>query len=108
MTPGDLWVAHAPQVYLTKPRPVLIVQNLDLIAAQSVIVCLVTSVPLAIPLVRISIPEWSASGLTSPSFVMVEKLAAVPVANLARRVGNLSEGTMNDVKDSLRLLLDME
>ena len=73
---GDV-VLVAGGVYATKPRPAVIVQD-DLFAStNSVTVCHFTTTEVDAPLLRLPVPADEASGLDTPSFVMVDKVTTV-------------------------------
>src|SRR5262245_23748655 len=88
-------------------RPALVVSADDFNKTQAglVIVVPITSKAKGIRThVPIRPPE---DGLTQPSFAKCEDLRSVSVEQLAKRRGQVSDETMRNVGDLLRLLLDL-
>ena len=83
MKRGDLVTVSAPRDY-GKPRPAVVVQSDWLTATDSVLVALLTSELVNAPLYRLTIEPSDANGLKAPSQVMIDKIVAIPVRNVAR------------------------
>jgi mRNA interferase MazF len=73
---------------------VVIVQDDQFDATNSVTVCALTTESTEAPLFRIPIQPTSLNGLSQASSLMVDKLTTMPRANLGARVGRLSDTDM--------------
>ena len=88
-------------------RPALIISHdsLNRSPRDLVIVAPITATIRGFPThVPIKPPE---GGLTKPSVVMTENVRSVSKSRLIRRLGVVSAGTMNQVKQILRIVLDL-
>jgi mRNA interferase MazF len=96
ITPGDFWVAEIlfTDGSAAKKRPVLILR-LD---AQDVIVAAVTS---ASPRSVTDIPlkDWQKSGLRVASVVRLARLDCLEKYLLITRIGHISQGDAQQLKD---------
>ena len=106
MKRGELWVA-AGAGYLSKPRPVLIVQDDRYSQTESVTVCLLTSLPVEADLWRVEIEASGATGLDVTSFVQIDKVTSTRRRNLARRIGVISSAQMRAVERRLAAFLGL-
>ena len=105
MNRGELWTVSGG-VYAAKPRPAIIVQD-DLFAAtESVVVIPLTATTVAgAGVARIAVP--TTTGVTQPSFAMVDKITTVRRSNLGVRVGRVSAALMADIERSLMVFLGL-
>lgn len=105
MRRGDVVIARQRGAYEGKPRPAVVIQADALLADHpSVLVCLITgagSEPRAF--YRIQVPPTAANGLTTPSTIMVDKIAAIRRENLGETVGRIEEATLRLLDDALAL-----
>lgn len=105
MNRGEIWVAaDHRENYTTKPRPVLIVQQTELAALDSVTVCPLTTDMTVGHLLRIPVTPGT-SGLDHDSTVMIDKVTTVRRERLGRRLGALSDPAMSNVATSLAIHL---
>jgi mRNA interferase MazF len=89
----------------TRPGLVLSNDTYNHSAAQMVIVAPITSRFRPIPMrVQVDPPE---GGLHARSFIKCEDLRAVSTTRLVRRLGMISQTTMAEVADRLRILLNL-
>lgn len=88
MRRGEIWLV-AGGAYASKPRPALIVQD-DRFATDFVTVCPFTTTEVDAPLLRLPIPADETSGISQPSFLMIDKLTTVRRSNIGARVGTLT------------------
>jgi len=88
---GELWTAAGGKHYAGKPRPVLVVQDDRFDATDSIAVCPLTTDPTEIPLLRIQLDARSATGLTQPSSIMVDKLTTMPRSKLGEHIGQVAD-----------------
>ena len=104
MKSGQVWTGAAPHPYLTKPRPLMVVQRLSIVS-DSIVVCPLTRFSMGSPLLRVEISRWRETGFRDPSFVMVEKLTAIPTVRLRHLVGVADSDVLADIRTSLAVLL---
>ena len=64
--------------YASKPRPVVIVQDVAFAARDSVTVCLITTDPADLPVFRMAVDPTAENGLKAISRLMVDKVTTVP------------------------------
>jgi mRNA interferase MazF len=90
-------------------RPALVVQGdaIDTAAYDSLVVCLITASSTRGGVCRIEIPASSETGLTRPSEIMTEKVAAIPRAQVGDTIGRADAAVMRKVNRALLLLLDL-
>jgi mRNA interferase MazF len=90
-------------------RPALVVQGaaVDAEAYDSVVVCLITATPTRGGVCRVEIVASSGTGLERPSEIMVEKLAAIPRAQVGETIGQADPATLLQVDRALLFLLDL-
>jgi len=102
---GDVVIITLPGDY-GKRRAGVVVES-DLFAADfaSVLICPVTTEPLAHSVARIPVAPSPANGLTVTSSVMVDKLTAIPRARIFRTIGRLDEPTLQQLDAALALML---
>jgi mRNA interferase MazF len=88
---GEIWTGAGDNEYAAKPRPVVIVQNDNFAALDSVTICGFTSDPTDLPLFRILIEPTKPNGLKFPSRIMVDKILTIRKVKLGYRVGRLDD-----------------
>ena len=91
MRRGEIYTAAARGAYTGKPRPVLIIQDDRFDATSSVTVCPMTTHVVDAPLLRIAIPANDLTGISTASWLMVDKITTMPKENLRTRLGRISE-----------------
>ena len=96
MRRGEIWVASGAS-YAGKPRPVLVIQDDSAGPFESTVVCLVTSSDSAGIPTRVAIAPAEGNGLSRASWVMTEKLYTMHPESFRKRIGQLTDGQMNDV-----------
>jgi mRNA interferase MazF len=102
---GEIVTVAADDGYVDKPRPAVIVQSDDFAATASLTVCLLTSVGMEAPLLRLPLRPDLGTSLTAPSWIMVDKIVTVPRAKIGRRVGSLSPGDVIRLNRALAVFL---
>lgn len=107
MKRGEIWTASGNLDYAGKPRPVVIVQDDTFDATGSIVVCALTSQGDEVPVARIAIGPTPLNGLLRLSFIMVDKIIALPRARLGRRVGSLSNADVARLDQSLLIFLGL-
>ena len=98
MKRGELWIG-AEAGYASKPRPALIVQSDRYSDDESVVTCLVTSFATDASGTdyRVALPKSDANGLRVDSFVMLDKIVAIPRKKLVKRIGVVEPEKMDDI-----------
>ena len=94
MRRGEIWTAAAGSGYVSKPRPVVIIQDDRFDATDSVTVCAFTTDPTDAPLIRLVVEPNEMNGLRETSSVMVGKITTVPRSKIGESVGRLSDDDM--------------
>ena len=90
MRRGEIWTVAGGAGYLSKPRPVVIVQDDHFDATDSLTVCAFTTDPTEAPLFRLPIETSDTNGLIEQCNLMVDKITTVRRSNLGRKIGELS------------------
>ncbi|MGH3560904.1 MAG: type II toxin-antitoxin system PemK/MazF family toxin [Mycobacterium sp.] len=105
MNRGELWTVSGG-VYAAKPRPALIIQDDLFPATESVVVIplTTTTVPDA-AIARVAVPM--TTGITQPSFAMIDKITTVRRSNLGARIGRVSTTLLADIERSLMVFLGL-
>jgi mRNA interferase MazF len=86
---GEIWTAADDAQYAGKPRPVVIIQNVNFEELESVTICGFTSDPTVLPLFRIPIEPSKLNGLQLLSRIMVDKIVTIRKNRLGYRIGRL-------------------
>jgi len=109
----EIWLANLNPQFGTesgKIRPVLIVQTdfLNRVSHSSVIVCPITTnvVPSAIYL-RVHLKAGIAS-LHKDCDVMTDQIRSIDTKRLVKRIGKLPSKFVQEVKDNLQIVLNLE
>jgi mRNA interferase MazF len=103
---GEVWTA-AGGVYATKPRPVLIIQDDNFLATDSVTVLPMTTTIIDAPLLRIPVEPTSANGLQQLSQIMIDKVTTTRRASVQKRLGALAAADLVRIERSLLVFLGM-
>ena len=88
-----------------KPRPALVIQSDSFAELSSVTLCLVTSMLLESPLIRITVDSSSENGLRRISQIEVDKIMTVNRKRIGGVIGRLDDATMLKVNRSLAVFL---
>ena len=109
----EIWLADLNPQFGTEPgkiRPILIVQTdfLNRVSHSSVIICPITTnvVPSAIYL-RVHLKTGFAS-LQKDCDIMTDQIRAIDAKRLIKRIGKLSAKSVQEVKNNLKIVLDLE
>jgi mRNA interferase MazF len=97
MRRGEIWTVAGGKDYAGKPRPVVILQDDNFDATNSVTVCAFTTDPTEAPLFRLAIEPNDRNGLHASCRLMVDKITTVPKSKAGAKIGRL------DDEDILRL-----
>lgn len=107
MKRSELWTAAGGAGYLSKPQPILIVQDDRFAENDSITVCPFTSDPSDLPYFRILIEPSPLNGLRLPSRVMADKVSTMLRTRLARKIGHLTASEMARVDRALLVFLGL-
>lgn len=105
---GELVTAAAGAGYVGKPRPAVIVQADSFETAASVIVCSLTTNPLEVHSMRVTIAPSSTNGLRSRSWAMIDKLSVVQRAKIGKHIGRLASEDMVRLNRALIAFLGLD
>jgi mRNA interferase MazF len=103
---GDLVIVSAAGDH-GKPRPAVVIQSDWLMAADSVLVALLTSVLVDAPLYRLQIEPSDANGLKATSQVMVDKIIAMPREKCGRIIGRIEETALIALNHMLSVVIGL-
>jgi len=107
MSRGEVWTVAGGADYANKPRPAVIVQDDRFDATASVTVCVFTTSPTDVPLVRPLIEPTERNGLREPSCIMVDKISTVPRRKLGSRLGRLDDVDVVRLNRAMLVFLGM-
>jgi mRNA interferase MazF len=94
---GEIWTVAGGKDYAGKPRPVVIVQDDNFDATESITICAFTTDETDAPLFRLPMQPNERNRLRAACRLMVDKISTVPKTKVGARVGRL------DDEDILRL-----
>jgi len=86
---------------------VLVVQDDRFDATDSITICPLTSDPTEIPLLRIQLDPRSATGLSQPSGITVDKLTTMPRSKLGEHIGQVPDTDMLALSRALVVFLGL-
>lgn len=90
MRRAEIWTVSGGPDYAGKPRPAVILQD-DRFDTDSITLCPFTTDPTDAPLFRLVVDATPATGLSTPSRLMVDKITTVRRAKLGERIGELDD-----------------
>ena len=95
MRRGEIWTG-AGRDYMSKPRPLVVLQSNAFPRQGSVTICPVTSDQRSAeaPLLRVPIAAGTETGLEQDSWAMADKITTVRSSSLITRLGQTPKGTM--------------
>ena len=100
---GQIWYAEGGGDFLSKGRPVVVMQSDSAIEVDSITIGLLTTNTdsMDVPLVRVPILPTEQNGLRKPSWLMVDKIQTVKRRRLKRLIGTLEENVVADVRSRI-------
>jgi mRNA interferase MazF len=104
---GNIWTVAGGKDYAGKPRPVVIVQDDDFDANDSVVVCPFTTDPTDAPAFRLPVRPGGRNGLREPCRLMVDKIAAVPRTKVGSRIGRLDDEDILKLNQAILVFLGL-
>ena len=106
MARGDVVTATGGG-YAGKPRPCVVLQADEFDATDSVTVCLLSSVPIDAPDIRVRIEPTDENGLKAQSWAMADKVMTLRRKNIARTIGRLSDADMARISRTIVVFLKL-
>ncbi len=106
MKRGEIWSMRDRQ-YASKARPVVVIQNDEYNAFDSVILCLFTTYDSSDVDTRVFVRATAENGLCKDSYVMTDKIVTVDKSLLGESIGRLSSKDMHAVSEQLKRILDL-
>lgn len=104
MTRGEVWAA-AGSGYLSKPRPVLILQDDAFSGTDSITVVPFTTDPTVAPLIRLAITPNDENNLSQPCSLMIDKIVTTPREKVRQYIGKLPARQMAEVSRMVTIFL---
>lgn len=91
MRRGEVWTVSGDRDYAGKPRPVVIVQDDNFDATDSITICAFTTDRTDAPLFRLSVEPNERNGLRAPCRLMLDKITTVAKSKIGSLVGQLDD-----------------
>ncbi|MDR0501206.1 MAG: type II toxin-antitoxin system PemK/MazF family toxin [Coriobacteriales bacterium] len=91
-----------------KPRPALIIQSEEYLFSNTDILALITTTESDLGVLRLPIHADEFNGLEKDSFICLDKLMAIPLTNLGRCYGRVSDDVMREVDSRLIKILGIK
>lgn len=104
MKRGEIWTLQDVS-YVSKARPVLVIQSNTYANFDSVILCLFTTYNSQIIPTRVLIEPTKANGLIQPSYVMTDKIVTVDKTMFGKHIGFLDTKQLNKVSEQIGRIL---
>jgi mRNA interferase MazF len=103
---GDVvLVADRQGEFTSKPRPAVVVQSPLFFATATLTVCLLTSIAVDAPLLRIALPAGAETGLALACWAAVDQLATVRRSHVRGPIGRLDPATLRELDQAMLLFL---
>ena len=106
MRRGEVWTLR-DDGYASKARPVIVIQDEDVAAFDSIILCLLTTFDSDHLETRVSIEPSSANGLERRSYAMTDKIVTVEKGLLGQCIGRVSSEDMIRISAELMRILGL-
>jgi len=109
----EIWIADLNPQIGTEPgktRPVLIVQTdlLNKVPHPSTIICpITTNVKKDSDILRVHLKK-GMSNLHQDCDIMIDQIRAIDNKRLVKKVGDLPNAIIDNVKDNIRIIIDLE
>jgi len=109
----EIWIADLNPTIGTEPgktRPVLVIQTnlLNKVSHPSTLICPITSnIQNESDILRVHLRKGMAN-LNEPCDIMIDQIRAIDNNRLIKKVGDLPVGLINQTKENLKIVLDLE
>jgi len=107
MRRGEVWTAAGGKDYAGKPRPVVIVQDDNFDATNSITICAFTTDDTEAPLFRLPIAATAQNGLRADCRLMVDKITTVPKTKVGERLGRLADEDLVRLNQAILVFLGL-
>jgi len=101
---GEIWSVAWTSI-ARKPRPALVIQAEEYRLTETDILALITTTENEASALRIPIKADENNGLQQDSYICLDKLMAIPLANLGKCYGKVSDEIMQEVNTRLIKIL---
>jgi mRNA interferase MazF len=102
---GDIVIiADRHAEFAGKPRPALVLQS-PLFITATLTVCLITSIAVDAPLLRVLLPADPQTGLPVLSWAAIDQLTTIRRARVSRRIGRLGRAKMFEISQAVLVFL---
>jgi mRNA interferase MazF len=101
---GEIW-SVAWTGFAGKPRPALVIQAEEYRLTETDILALITTTENEASALRLQIKADESNGLQQDSFICLDKLMAIPLANLGKCYGKVSDEVMQEINVRLIKIL---
>lgn len=103
---GDVvLIADRQGSFTGKPRPAVVVQSPIFAETTTLTVCLVTSVEVDAPLLRIALPVEATTGLEVACWAQIDQLATVRRSHVRGPIAHLSAATLREIDHAMLMFL---
>lgn len=106
MKRGEIWVGSGSN-YVSKPRPVVIIQDDAYGELNSMTVVPITSVLADASLLRVPLASSKASGLRAPSAAMIDKISTLRREHLVSSIGMITQVELRAIEQGLAVFLGL-
>jgi mRNA interferase MazF len=107
MRRGEIWTVAGGKGYAGKPRPVVIVQDDNFDAMDSITICAFTTDEAEAPLFRLPVDPSPQNGLRMMCRMMVDKITTVPKSKVGAHIGRLADEDVLRLNRSLAVFLGL-
>ena len=107
MKRGDIRTVAGAKDYAGKPRPVVVVQDNNFDATDSITICAFTTDETEAPLFRLAVEPNTRNGLRSACRLMVDKITTVPKSRIGRAVGRLDDEDLVRLNQAMMVFLGL-
>jgi mRNA interferase MazF len=107
MRRGEIWTVAGGKGYAGKPRPVVIVQDDNFDATDSIVICAFTTDETEAPLFRLPVDPSPRNGLRKTCRMMVDKITTVPKSKVGARIGRLADEDILRLNRSIAVFLGL-
>ena len=107
MRRGDIWTVAGGKGYAGKPRPVVVLQDDNFDATDSITICAFTTDETEAPLFRLPVDPSPRNGLRMTRRMMVDKITTVPKSKVGARIGRLADEDILRLNRSLAVFLGL-
>jgi len=102
---GEIWTVAGSGGYVSKPHPVVILQDDRFDMTDSVAVCAFTTDPTDAPLFRLVVEASAGNGLRTACRLMVDKITTVRRTRLGSHIGRLADEDIVRLKRAVLVFL---